>query len=102
MQAFEAVGSDCLYAPIPPDMDALAQICAAVTAPVNALVAGGYVKQSLQDYADIGVARISLGSSLARITHRVIYDAATAMLENGDFTPLGVSIGSGKIDRLLN
>lgn len=102
LQAFEAVGSDCLYAPIPPDMDALAQICAAVTAPVNALVAGGYVKQSLQDYADIGVARISLGSSLARITHRVIYDAATAMLENGDFNPLGVSIGSGKIDRLLN
>jgi len=101
LKAFEEVGADCLYAPIPPDMDALAKICAATTAPVNALVAGPYVKQSLQDYANIGVARISLGSSLARITHRVMYDAATAMLENGDFSPLGVSIGSGKIDRLL-
>lgn len=38
-------------------------------------------------YAKIGVARISLGSALARVTHRVIFDAAKAMFQQGDFPP---------------
>ena len=101
LQAFESAGADCLYAPIPPDMDALARIITATQAPVNALVAGTYTAQTVQDFGKIGVARISLGSSLARIAHRAIYDAATAMFETGSFSPLGHSIGSGKIDRLL-
>lgn len=101
LQGFEEAGADCLYAPLPPDMSALAKIAAATTAPVNALVAGNYASEPLSAFADIGVARISLGSSLARITHRAIYDAATAMLQEGDFGPLRAGIGSGKIDSLL-
>ncbi|MEJ6401740.1 isocitrate lyase/PEP mutase family protein [Yoonia sp. 2307UL14-13] len=100
LQGFEAAGADCLYAPIPPDMEALAKIVSATNAPVNALVAGPYTAQTVSDFGKIGVARISLGSSLARIAHRVMYDAATEMFETGSFNALGHSIG-GKIDRLL-
>jgi len=35
IQAFAKAGADCLYAPLPPDMDALAQIVAATDKPVN-------------------------------------------------------------------
>jgi 2-methylisocitrate lyase-like PEP mutase family enzyme len=101
LQAFEAVGADCLYAPMPPSMDDLARICAATTTPVNALVAGTYTKQALADFAAIGVARISLGSSLASITHRAIYDAANEMLHDGAFTTLSRGISSDVIDGLL-
>lgn len=101
LQAFASAGADCLYAPMPPDMAALARICAQVPAPVNALVAGNFAQQSLADFADIGVARISLGSSLARVTHRVIHDAAKAMLGDGDFGPLQHGISSDVIDDLL-
>lgn len=99
--AFEGAGADCLYAPLPPDMDALARICAEVTAPVNALIAGAFTQHSQRDFANIGVARISVGSSLARITHRAMHDAATAMLGAGSFMNLQDGISSDIIDDLL-
>ena len=101
LQAFEQAGADVLYAPMPKSMEDLAEICAATTAPVNALVAGPYTKVPLSEFAKIGVARLSLGSSLARITHRAIQDAAVAMLNEGDFTGLSKSIGANRIDPLL-
>lgn len=102
LQAFEQAGADCLYAPVPKSMDDLAAICAAVSKPVNALVAGPtYTAHSRAAYAALGVARLSLGSSLARATHRVIHDAARAMFDHGDFAPLGISISGDEVDKLL-
>jgi len=102
LQAFEAVGADCLYAPMPNSMTDLAKITAAVTAPVNALVAGDYTQSDAAGFAKLNVARLSLGSSLARITHRAIYDAAQEMFTNGGFTLLGNTIDGAKVDALLN
>ncbi len=99
--AFEDAGADCLYAPLPPDMVALARICALTTAPVNALVAGAFNQQTQTAFAKIGVARLSLGSSLARITHRALYDAGTQMFGSGNFEPLQNGISSDTIDSLL-
>ncbi len=101
LQAFETAGADCLYAPLPPDMAAQKSICDAVTAPVNALIAGAFCKETVASMAAIGVGRISLGSSLARVTHRVMYDAAKAMLGDGDFAQLQRGIGSNVIDAFL-
>lgn len=100
LQAFEAAGADCLYLPLPPDMAALALVCRSVSRPVNALAAGPFAAHSRADFAAAGVARISLGSALARATHRVVMDAARAML-SGSFalpTPEG---GGAAIDALL-
>jgi len=40
IKAFDKAGADCLYVPLPPDLDALRAVCAATSKPVNALVAG--------------------------------------------------------------
>lgn len=101
LQAYEAVGADALYLPLPPGLDDLRRICASVSKPVNALAAGPFTAVSRQAFAEAGVARISLGSALARATHRVIVDATRAFLEEGDFTPLGRGIGGGEVDGLL-
>lgn len=101
LRAFAQAGADCLYAPLPPDMDALARICAATDLPVNALVAGRFTRQTRADFAKIGVARLSLGSTLARVTQRAMHDAATQMLGAGDFAALQKSISSDVIDDLL-
>lgn len=101
LQAFAAAGADCLYAPLPPDMASLARICAATPVPVNALIAGPFAAQHLADFARIGVARVSIGSSLARVTHRAMYDAATQMLGAGMFDPLQNGISGDIIDDLL-
>jgi len=99
--AFEDAGADCLYAPLPPDMAALARICAATTAPVNALVAGPFAQHRLAAFANAGVARLSVGSALARVAHRAIFDAALEMIGDGAFSALGKGIGSDVIDDLL-
>lgn len=101
LQAYEAAGADALYLPLPPAVEDLDRICASVSLPVNALAAGAFTAVPLSRYAQAGVARVSLGSALARATHRVIVDAAEAMFDRGDFTPLGRSIGGGRIDELL-
>ncbi|WP_368188148.1 isocitrate lyase/phosphoenolpyruvate mutase family protein [Aestuariibius sp. HNIBRBA575] len=100
LQAFEQAGADCLYAPVPKSMADLARICRETTKPVNALIAG-YTDQDLDQFAKIGVARVSLGSALARATHRVITDSMTDMIENGGFTGLGRTISGDKVDAFM-
>lgn len=101
LTAMAEVGVDGLYAPLPASMEDLKRICAATPLPVNALAAGPYTRVSLAEFAAVGVARISLGSALARATHRVIHDAAQAMFGDGDFTPLSKSISGDEVDNLL-
>lgn len=101
IRAFEAAGADCVYIPMPPSFDDVARICAAVSIPVNVLVAGPFTAQTRAAYGKAGVARLSLGSALARATHRVIHDAAKAMFQDGNFAPLSQSISGDAVDRLL-
>ena len=102
VKAFDAAGADCLYVPMPKTMDDLKRVIAATDKPVNVLVAGPYAQQSRAFYADRGAARLSLGSALARVTHKAIHDASQAMFDSGDFTPLTQSISGAKIDKLLS
>lgn len=101
IQAFDAVGVDCLYIPMPPTMDDIARICAATDKPVNVLVAGRFANHSLADFATAGAARISLGSALARVIHQAIYDAGRAMFNSGDFTPLTGAMSGDDVDAML-
>ncbi|MEJ6478934.1 MAG: isocitrate lyase/phosphoenolpyruvate mutase family protein [Octadecabacter sp.] len=101
LKAFSAAGADCLYAPMTKSFADLAQIVAQTDKPVNALVAGEYTAYGRADFAKIGVARLSLGSALARTTHRVIHDAATAMFGAGEFSALGNAMNGGIVDALL-
>lgn len=101
LKGFEAAGADCLYVPVPGDLEAQERICASTHLPVNALAFGSFTAHTRQTFAQSGAARISLGSALARVTHRAIHDAATAMFSNGDFSPLAKGISGEVIDQLL-
>ena len=98
---YEAAGADCVYIPLPGTLADQARVCAATTLPVNALAAGALSQVSRADLAQAGVARISLGSALARVTHRVIHDAAQAMFAQGDFSMLGTGMPGSEVDALL-
>ncbi|NND21683.1 MAG: isocitrate lyase/phosphoenolpyruvate mutase family protein [Silicimonas sp.] len=102
LRAFDEAGADCLYAPLPKTVDDLKRVIAATEKPVNVLVAGPvYSAIPKSDYAAMGAARLSLGSALARVTHRAIHDAACAMFGDGDFSPLSNAMAGGDVDRLL-
>lgn len=97
--AFGEAGADVLYCPMPGDREALRRIVEAVGLPVNALAAGPLASLALADFAAIGVARVSVGSGLARATHAVIRDAGAAMLA-GDFARLG-GASAAEVDAML-
>ena len=101
LQAYEEIGAHCVYCPMPPGMDDLAKICASVSIPVNALCAGGFTKYSRDDFAKIGVARISIGGALARVTHGIVTEIGTAMLGFGDFSGLSNAMSANEVDKLM-
>jgi len=101
VRAFEDAGADLLYVPLPPDMAALERIAASVEKPVNALAAGPFTSVTLEQFAAAGVRRVSIGSAMARLTHKVIVDATRAIIGHGDFSQLSKGISGDTIDDLL-
>lgn len=101
VQAFAEAGACGVYIPLPGSPEDLARVVASVEVPVNALAVGPLADLSRADFAKMGVARISLGSSLARITHRALFEAASKMIDSGDFTPNNAMMSGAKVDALL-
>lgn len=100
LKAFSTAGADCIYAPLPKTFEDLTRIVKSTKTPVNVLAAGPFTRFTRHDFARIGVARISLGSSLARVTHKAISQAMTPLFENGDFSNLRGMPGS-VVDEML-
>ena len=76
------------------------ELCA-IGKPVNALAAGKTTQLSVAQLGDIGVARISIGGTLARLTQMTLLDAARAMLDDGDLSPLGKAASGGEVNSFL-
>ena len=88
IQAFDRAGADCLYVPLPKTMEDLKRVVACTDKPVNVLAVGDYAQHSRETYANLGIARISLGSGLARVIHERIISAGRKIIEQGDFTDI--------------
>lgn len=101
LAAYDAAGADCLYAPLPPSVEDLRRICAATAKPVNALAVGRFAKLSRGNFAALGVARISLGSALARISQTATIRAARHILGDGDFSDILDSVSGTEVEDLL-
>ncbi|MEP5759717.1 MAG: isocitrate lyase/phosphoenolpyruvate mutase family protein [Litoreibacter sp.] len=99
--AFDKAGADGIYVPLPRSMDDLRRIVTATKKPVNVLASGPYAKLTVQEFAAAGVARISLGSALARLTHKVIADASHAIFAQGEFSDLSAALSGNIVDEML-
>lgn len=88
LRAYDEAGADCLYAPLPKTAADLQRICDATDKPVNVLAVGQYASMSKADFAKMGIARISLGSGLARVTHAALINAARKIIGDGDFSDI--------------
>ncbi|MFE6555130.1 isocitrate lyase/phosphoenolpyruvate mutase family protein [Streptomyces sp. NPDC057746] len=101
LTAFAEAGADVLYAPYPPDFDALAAIVTAVApTPVNVLVSPADKVLTVPELQKIGVKRISLGpmlyaNALGALEH------ATKALVAGDLTTATTGMSFDRIGALL-
>ncbi|MEM9332796.1 MAG: isocitrate lyase/phosphoenolpyruvate mutase family protein [Pseudomonadota bacterium] len=100
-KAFEAAGADVIYVPLLKDIEMVREVCSAIDVPVNVLCAGRLTVNSMAEFANAGVARISLGSMLSRVTHKAILDASKQMFGAGSFEALQAAASGSEIDDLL-
>ena len=99
--AFEKAGADVIYIPLLKDIEHVRDVCSRIDVPVNVLCAGRLTGNTLEEFANAGVARISLGSMLSRVTHKAILDASKNMFEEGRFELLQGAANGDEIDALL-
>lgn len=95
LNAFAEAGADVLFAPGLPDMAAVRAVCKGVSKPVNVLVYGALVQHSVEDFAQAGAARLSIGGGLAWNAYATLADAEN-MLTEGGFGVLGGNRGGAK------
>ena len=86
LQAFEAAGADVLYAPGLPSLDAIREVCRSVTKPVNVVMGLKGATYTVDQLADAGVKRISVGGSFARAALGAFVRAAKEVKDKGTFT----------------
>ncbi len=86
LQAFEKAGTDVLYAPGLHDLEVIRTVCAAVDKPVNVIMGMPGITFGINELAEAGVKRISVGSALARSALGTFLRAGNEMAEKGTFT----------------
>lgn len=85
LTAYAEAGADVVYAPGLPDANAVRAVCAAVDRPVNVLATGFVLNHSVEEIAQWGVRRISLGSAMARAALGAFVDGAREIAQHGTF-----------------
>jgi 2-methylisocitrate lyase-like PEP mutase family enzyme len=83
LQAYQEAGADVLYAPGLTTLDDIRQVVSSVDRPVNVLALPG--APSVPELADAGVARISVGSALARVALGAVVRAGRELLDRGTY-----------------
>jgi len=89
LQAYEAAGADVLYAPGLGTVEEIRAIREATSKPINVLARTGL---TLEQIAEAGGQRVSVGSRLAWVALAAAVDSAEQMRDRGDFSSLGVRV----------
>ena len=98
LQAFSAAGADVLYAPGLPDLDSIRTLCAEVDKPVNLVTGLPGPRFRVDELAEAGVKRISIGAAFARAAYGSLVSAAREITEQGSFTFANDLIGFAELD----
>jgi 2-methylisocitrate lyase-like PEP mutase family enzyme len=98
LKAFAAAGADCLYAPGIKTRDEIAAVVKAVAPkPVNFLMSAA-TELTVNDLTGLGVRRISLGGTLARVAWTAVIRVARDIAENGKFDSLAGTISNPELN----
>ncbi|HDS0950002.1 TPA: isocitrate lyase/phosphoenolpyruvate mutase family protein [Stenotrophomonas maltophilia] len=101
LRAYAAAGADVLYAPgITTREQIRAVVSAAGSTPVNLLV-GGPTPLTLQEIAELGVRRVSLGGALARAAWGGLMQATDPILRGGRFDGLEQAASGAALNALF-
>ena len=102
LKAFADAGADCFYAPGIKTRDQIESVCKAVAPkPVNLLNSGAF-GFTVADIAAMGVRRISVGGTLARVAMHAFVTSARAIAEQGKFDSFAGVISNAELNAFFN
>lgn len=100
LKAFADAGADCLYAPGIKTRDQIETVVKAVApVPVNLLVASAGL--TVKEIAEMGVRRISIGGTLARVAMNAFIASAREIVEQGTFGSFAGVISNAELNRFF-
>jgi 2-methylisocitrate lyase-like PEP mutase family enzyme len=101
LKAYAAAGADCLYAPGLRTRDEIRAVVAAVAPkPLNVLL-WSPADQTMQEFEELGVRRVSVGGALARSAWGGFIRAARQIAEEGRFDGLTAAASGGELNALF-
>jgi 2-methylisocitrate lyase-like PEP mutase family enzyme len=101
LKAYKDAGADCLYAPGIKTRDEIEAVVKAVAPrPVNFLNSGAF-GFTVSDIAAMGVRRISVGGSLARVAMHAFIRAATEIAHDGKFDSFAGLITNNELNKFF-
>lgn len=101
--AYAEAGADCLYAPGVTKLDEIEQIVKAVAPkPINVLVSSPSKELTVSRLADLGVRRISVGSTLARVAWGAFIRSARSIAETGAFDSFADAVPFAEINGVFD
>lgn len=84
--AYIRAGADGIFVPGVADPEAIAKLVAGISAPLNILVGPG--SPSVAELGELGVARVSLGSSIAQAAYAIARRSAEEFFNRGTYATL--------------
>jgi 2-methylisocitrate lyase-like PEP mutase family enzyme len=84
LEAYDKAGADVLYAPGLPDEGAIRTVCRAFDKPINYVVGIRPPWFTIDQLAELGVRRVTFGTSLVRLALSTVLRAARGILDRGD------------------
>jgi 2-methylisocitrate lyase-like PEP mutase family enzyme len=101
LKAYAAAGADCLYAPGINKREQIEAVVQAVAPkPVNFLNSGAF-GFAVSDLAAMGVRRVSVGGSLARVAMHAFVRAASEIVNEGKFDRFGGLITNAELNKFF-
>jgi 2-methylisocitrate lyase-like PEP mutase family enzyme len=102
LRAFKEAGADCFYAPGIKTRQQIEAVVKAVSPkPVNFLNSGAF-GFTVDDLAGMGVRRISVGGSLARVATHAFIRVATEIARDGKFDGFAGLISNAELNEFFN
>jgi 2-methylisocitrate lyase-like PEP mutase family enzyme len=101
LKAYSAAGADCLYAPLIKTREQIEAVVKAVAPkPINFLNAGAY-GFTVSDLAGMGVRRISVGGTMARVGMDAFIKSARAIAESGTFDSFNGVVSNADLNKFF-
>ncbi|MES2949852.1 MAG: isocitrate lyase/phosphoenolpyruvate mutase family protein [Pseudomonadota bacterium] len=102
LQAFQEAGADVLFAPGIQSKEDIKSILQSIDRPLNVLMGFAGAQFTVAELQDMGVARISLGGSLARAAYGALMRAAEEVQSSGTFNYTGAAIPGQQMNSIFS